>query len=50
LERLNSDTKPDWADFAQEIGYFDQAHFVHDFREPVGCVPEKYLIPVQSIP
>lgn len=29
-------------DLAQELGYFDQAHFVRDFKAIVGCPPGEY--------
>lgn len=31
-----------WTDLAQELGYFDQAHFVRDFRQLVGMTPGEY--------
>jgi AraC-like DNA-binding protein len=30
------------ADLAQQLGYSDQAHFIHDFRAMVGCPPAEY--------
>ncbi|MDR3447970.1 MAG: helix-turn-helix domain-containing protein [Dyella sp.] len=31
------------ATLAQNIGYFDQAHFQNDFRKMIGCSPGQYL-------
>lgn len=49
LERLSSNTQLDWANFAQEIGYFDQAHFINDFRKLVGCTPATYLMTADGV-
>jgi AraC-like DNA-binding protein len=33
----------DWADLAGRAGYFDQAHFGHEFREFTGLTPTRYI-------
>jgi len=33
----------DWANIALDCGYFDQAHFIHDFKAFSGLVPSAYL-------
>jgi AraC-like DNA-binding protein len=32
----------DWSALAQELGYFDQAHFIRDFKAQVGKTPAAY--------
>lgn len=41
--QLAENTKVDWASLALDLGYFDQAHFINDFRSLIGCTPEEYL-------
>ena len=33
----------DWGDLAYGAGYFDQAHFGHEFREFTGLTPTRYV-------
>ena len=36
-------TEVNWAEIAADCGYFDQAHFVHDFHGFSGFIPTAYL-------
>lgn len=42
LERMQQDDGLEWARLALELGYFDQAHFIRDFKALVGCPPAEY--------
>ena len=42
LAQLHQGPDTDWARFALGLGYYDQAHFVRDFRAPVGRTPVRY--------
>jgi AraC-like DNA-binding protein len=43
LDLLAGKDRVDWADIAITCGYFDQAHFIHDFRMFANCTPTEYL-------
>jgi AraC-like DNA-binding protein len=43
LDLLAGKERVDWADIAIACGYFDQAHFIHDFRMFANCTPTEYL-------
>jgi AraC-like DNA-binding protein len=42
VERLDRGDQVDLGFLARELGYFDQAHFAHDFRATVGDPPAAY--------
>jgi AraC-like DNA-binding protein len=41
-ERLADGAPVDWAAMAQDLGYFDQAHFIRDFKAQIGRSPGEY--------
>ena len=41
-ERVASGVPVPWAALALELGYHDQAHFIHDFKAQVGFTPAAY--------
>lgn len=43
VEFLNAGRRPDWAQVALDLGYFDQAHLINDFKAIVGSPPSEYL-------
>lgn len=43
LDRLASGHDAGFASLAQDLGYYDQAHFINDFRKLVGHSPAAYL-------
>ena len=42
LEMIEVQRDVSWVDVAQDSGYFDQAHFNHEFREFTGMSPSAY--------
>ena len=42
IEQLAGRHDTDWTRFALELGYFDHAHFIADFRAVVGRSPSQY--------
>jgi AraC-like DNA-binding protein len=43
LRMISGGEEVDWAEVALSCGYFDQAHFNHDFRGFSGICPSRYL-------
>ncbi len=43
LLRLPRLSRVHWAELAAELGWYDQAHLVHDFRELAGATPTEVL-------
>jgi AraC-like DNA-binding protein len=41
-ERIAAGRDGDWAATALELGYFDQAHFIRDFKALIGASPARY--------
>ncbi|MFZ3264647.1 MAG: AraC family transcriptional regulator [Terriglobales bacterium] len=42
IEKFNSGGEPDWSQLALDLGYFDQAHLINDFKSFVGYPPTEY--------
>jgi AraC-like DNA-binding protein len=42
IEKFDSFSRPHWARLAVELGYFDQAHLINDFKSIVGFSPTQY--------
>lgn len=43
MEQLAVHGEDDWAMVAEDFGYHDQAHLIHDFQEFCGSTPVEYL-------
>ncbi len=43
LKTIHAGAEVDWIDLAASCGYFDQVHFIHDFKAFSGINPTTYL-------
>jgi AraC-like DNA-binding protein len=42
VSKVQNGQDPDWTEIALDCGYFDQAHFIHDFKAFSGLSPSAY--------
>lgn len=42
IDRLANGETVDWTQLALDLGYFDQAHFIRDFKSIIGRTPGEY--------
>lgn len=42
-ERIDDKTYEDFLKLSTDLGYYDQSHFIKDFKTMVGKTPEKYM-------
>lgn len=42
LQVIHKGNTPDWYDIMATCGYFDQSHFIHDFKSLAGISPSEY--------
>ena len=43
IQEIGNTKKVDWTKVAFESGYYDQAHFINDFKIFSGFTPNQYL-------
>jgi AraC-like DNA-binding protein len=48
IDRIADGERVDWTTLALDLGYFDQAHFIRDFRKLVGRTPADYAQAVRA--
>jgi AraC-like DNA-binding protein len=42
IQRAEAARDPDWSEIAYELGYYDQPHFIDDFKSVVGLTPGEW--------
>jgi AraC-like DNA-binding protein len=42
VRTIDASHEIDWGSIAGECGFYDQAHFIHDFKHFSGFTPEEY--------
>jgi AraC-like DNA-binding protein len=47
--QLIKDESPTWADVVYEAGYYDQSHFIRNFKAFTGEDPGKYIFAEKSL-
>ena len=50
IERFQAGVPIDWSRLALDMGYFDQAHLINDFRAMVGLTPTQYASIISPAP
>jgi AraC-like DNA-binding protein len=50
LRHARPDRQRDWTDVALECGYYDQAHFINEFREFSGLAPGEFVPQQMEVP
>lgn len=50
IRAIERDELPRWSQIALECGYYDQAHFIHDFKLFSGFTPNEYVARKTSLP
>ncbi|MEZ5306152.1 MAG: AraC family transcriptional regulator [Pyrinomonadaceae bacterium] len=43
IETVENHTEPKWSEISNACGFFDQSHFINDFRDFSGFTPEQYF-------
>ncbi len=44
LQTMKRGDSIDWVQLAVGLGYFDQSHFINDFRDMTGCAPADFVL------